>query len=75
MPTPKTLLTFSPEAHIVVRYACKLNAMKQGKEDQPLGPYIERTLGQLPEIQKAARACGVKLPKRIPDARGRYERG
>jgi len=71
---PKILLGLTDEMDNVVRYACKLEAKKQGKENMPLGPYVEGLLGKIPTIQRAARAASVKLPKRIPDARGRYDR-
>ncbi len=74
MPMPKILLGFSPEFITVARHACKLEAIKQGKSSIPFGPYLEGILARSTTIQRAARAVGVKIPPRIPDARGKYER-
>lgn len=71
---PKILWTPSFEMNVALRHACTIDAQKHGKAYQPLGPFIEGLLAKSTVVQKAARAAGVKLPRRIPDARGRYDR-
>jgi len=62
----KLLIGLSDECNDSVRHACG--------SKRPLGPYIEGLLVKTPEIKKAAKALGLKLPKRMIDGRGKYER-
>jgi len=62
----KLLIGLSNECNDALRHAC-------GPE-RPLGPYVEELMGKNSQVRKAARDLGLKLPKRLTDGRGKYER-